>query len=259
MTGIPALVFTCNICGRQIDSFTLNDLERETGACPHCKAHVRLRALAYLVGKALFDQALPVHQWPMRPELRGLGVSDWPDFAKIYSPKFSYVNTQFDRELFVSGTFLDVTKPGREFIGAFEVISCSEVLEHVEPPVQPAFDGLYSMLKPGGSLVFTVPYGFRKTIEHFPELHEWKLVPFGAKRKLINVTIDGRRQEFNDLCFHGGGESVLEMRLFGLDDLKNRLRKAGFVNICVMDENVLEFGIYWPQPWSRPITAKRPS
>ncbi len=257
-TAEQRLTFICNVCGAEVRSLALQDLDREGGACPKCGAVVRLRALAYLVGRALFQKAAPVPQWPKRPKLRGIGVSDWPKFEKIYASKFSYTNTQFDREIFAENLFLDVTDPGLEFVGTCDVVSCSEVLEHVEPPVQDAFDGLYSMLRPGGSLILTVPYIFGRTIEHFPELHDWKLVPNGDKRKLVNITSDGRRQEFTELCFHGGGSSVLEMRVFGLDDLERHLRDAGFMGVRIMDENPLEFGIYWPQPWSRPIVARKP-
>jgi len=246
------------VCGAEVRSLALQDLDREGGACPKCGAVVRLRALAYLVGRALFQKAAPVPQWPKRPKLRGIGVSDWPKFERIYASKFSYTNTQFDREIYTENLFLDVTDPGLEFAGTCDVVSCSEVLEHVEPPVQDAFDGLYSMLKPGGSLILTVPFIFGRTIEHFPELHDWKLVPNGDQRKLVNITSDGRRQEFSELCFHGGGSSVLEMRVFGLDDLQRHLRDAGFMSVRIMDENPLEFGIYWPQPWSRPIVARKP-
>lgn len=248
--------FTCNVCGNKVSTFRQADLTRETGPCPQCGAIVRLRALAYLVGKALFETDLPVTKWPKRPDLRGVGVSDWPAFANIYSPKFSYVNTQFDRARYTEQPFLDITNPGSEFIGSCDVVSCSEVLEHVEPPIQRAFDGLFAMLKPGGTLVFTVPFVFGKTIEHFPELHDWTLAERNGKRTVFNATVDGRLQEFSPLVFHGGGSSVLEMRVFGRDDLLDNLRTAGFRDIHVR-RDVLKYGIRNGVAWSRPITAKR--
>ena len=249
--------FFCNVCGTR-NAVVLASLRRETGPCTKCGAIVRLRAIAYLVSNALFGKALPIPQWPDRPDLRGIGVSDWPAFEKIYNPKISYTNTQFDREIFDRQKFLDITKPPPELLGTCDVVSCSEVLEHVVPPVSLAFDGLFSILKPGGTLIFTVPFQFGETIEHFPDLYDWKLVEHNGGRKLVNVTRDNKRQEFTELCFHGGGSSVLEMRLFGLDGLTSELEKAGFTEISVMSENHMEFGIYWPEPWSRPIVAKRP-
>ena len=59
-------------------------------------------------------------------------------------------------------------------------------------------------------------------------------------------------------CFHGGGEAVLEMRLFGLADLQRDIfARAGFVDVEVMADDVPQYGIRL-EPWSRPIVARRP-
>jgi hypothetical protein len=50
---------------------------------------------------------------------------------------------------------------------------------------------------------------------------------------------------------------VLEMRVFGLGDLQEHLAKAGFIDIEVMQSDVLQYGIRL-EPWSRPIVARRP-
>jgi 2-polyprenyl-3-methyl-5-hydroxy-6-metoxy-1,4-benzoquinol methylase len=38
------------------------------------------------------------------------------------------------------------------------ILKCSDVLEHVVPPVENAFCGLSDLLKPNGVLIFSVPY-----------------------------------------------------------------------------------------------------
>jgi hypothetical protein len=135
------------------------------------------------------------------------------------------------------------------------------VLEHVEPPVQRAFDGLFAILKPGGTLILTVPYTDGATVEHFPELRpnrfRWHLEKRSGRHVLVNVTASGEFQEFRDLRFHGGGEAVLEMRVFGCSDVLAKLAKAGFEQCAVLEDEYLPFGIKLGAI-GRPFTAIKP-
>jgi SAM-dependent methyltransferase len=153
---------------------------------------------------------------------------------------------------------LDVTNPPPELFGSADVIICSEVMEHVVAPVQRGFDGLFALLKPGGTLVFTVPYWLEPTAEHFPNLHDWHIEQRDGERVLVNLTAEGTREEFSQLRFHGGGADVLEMRVFGLEDLIGHLERAGFADIRVRQESVLDYGICFRYNWGLPITARRP-
>jgi SAM-dependent methyltransferase len=205
----------------------------------------------------MFDARAPLPEWPVKRLLTGVGVSDWPDFAGFFVEKFDYVNTQFDHAIRRDRPFLDVTKPDPGFLGSADVVLCSEVLEHVEPPVQRAFDGLFSLLKKDGVLILTVPiYIIGRTVEHFPSLFRWQIVERGGHEVLHNVTRDGRVQEFKGLAYHGGGERVLEMRVFGLNDLRKNLETAGFRDVQVMDYDVPEFGIR-QSGLARPVIARR--
>ncbi len=61
--------------------------------------------------------------------------------------------------------------------------------------MQVAFDNVYQMLRRGGLLLLTVPYGLQpETIEHFPELHEFTLVERDGGCELHNLTKSGVRQ-----------------------------------------------------------------
>ena len=246
------MTFQCNVCGESSQT-ALTALTRETGLCTHCGANVRTRSLAYLVGLSLFGERRPTTQWAARSDVVAYGVSDWPEFAKYYH--FSYTNTQFDHRL-GDQPFLDITQPPSEWIETADLVSCSEVLEHVPPPVDLAFKGLYRLLKPGGTLVLTVPYSFVGTVEHFPELHNWELLD--GNRVLRNVTREGKVEVFSELCFHGGGQTVLEMRVFGLDGIHKELVRAGFENVGIMDYDVLQYGIRYGGLAGRPIIAQRP-
>lgn len=54
---------------------------------------------------------------------------------------------------------VDMHAPPEDFLGRFTGIVCSEVLEHVERPAQ-LLAALHRCLKPGGLLVFTIPFNF---------------------------------------------------------------------------------------------------
>ena len=76
------------------------------------------------------------------------------------------------------------------------------------------------LLKPGGLAIVTVPWRpGGATEEHFPRLHRWEVVGAGSDRVLRNITEDGQRETFDDLVFHGGDGTTLEMRVFSWDDL----------------------------------------
>lgn len=248
------MVFICNLCGATVEA---EEIARETGPCSNCGSNSRLRSLIYLLGQSLLKTEDLVSDWPTS-DLKVVGVSDWPAFVGLLQPKLSYVNTQFDPDL-GARDFLDITAPSNDFVGSADAVICSEVIEHVAPPVNRAFSGLFSILKPGGVLIFTVPYTLgESTVEHFPDLHDWALAEREGTRVLFNATRDGRLQEFNDLRFHGGGREVLEMRVFSRVGLIENLESAGFVDIRVMDENIERYGIVSQQTWSRPITARKP-
>lgn len=124
--------------------------------------------------------------------------------------------------------------------------------------MQPAFDNLQRILRPGGFTVFTVPWApDGHTREHYPNLHEWKIIERENRRVLINRTRDGIIEEFENPVFHDGAGQVLEMRLFSQNDLVAHFRNAGFeqVEIAAVEEN-LEYGIAW-EPWSRGLVARK--
>jgi hypothetical protein len=116
------------------------------------------------------------------------------------------------------------------------------------------------MLKPNGVLFLTVPYSLEATTtEHFPELHDFSVTALRDHWILLNRTQDGRLQTFDNLVFHGGPGSTLEMRVFNEQSLKDLLRNAGFASIRIAGEACLEYGILPDDPWSLPIAARKGS
>ena len=246
------MAFTCNVCGRSTRA-ARDGLDREDPSCEHCGSSVRYRAIVHQLSVGLFGESLALPDFPQRPELRGVGFSDWPGYAEPLAARLGYRNTHLDAE-----PTLDLTAVPERLAGTLDFVLCSEVLEHVEPPVERAFAGLARLLRPGGLLVVTVPYSFDDdTVEHFPSLHEHALVDFHGRPILVNRALDGRWEVFDELAFHGGIGETLELRLFSLAALLRQLEGAGFVAVAAHDEETPERGIVWPKPWSHPVTARR--
>jgi len=178
-------------------------------------------------------------------------MTDSEIYAAQLERKFSYKNMYYHKEPKLDILNLDVFG-----YGCADFIICSDVLEHVCPPVSLAFQNLFLLLKRGGMLVVTVPLvedGLAK--EHFPNLREYHFKFRGDRRVLINRTASGGDEEVSELVFHGGQGETLEMRLFSKESLLEELTNAGFAKIEVMDEEYPDFGILWRQGCSVPVLA----
>ncbi|NUS39884.1 MAG: methyltransferase domain-containing protein [Lysobacter sp.] len=243
--------FRCNICGAHGHAAAALLRDREAPTCSVCRSNQRFRALMAALQARLLGEVGPLRLQRPRKELTGLGMSDAGLYADWLEAKFDYTNTFFHAE-----PFLDIQRPDPRYEGRCDFLVTSDVLEHVLPPIASAFANLHALLKPGGVLAMTVPYGLQAgTREHFPELHAFRIQGEGARRHLVNRTRDGREQVFHDLLFHGGDGATLEMRVFALADLVDLLRGAGFIDIRVHDAALAEWGIFPDGPCSHPITA----
>ena len=245
------VTFRCNICGAE-NTVAPQRLERESRSCSGCGSSVRLRAVIHVLSTELFGRSLPLLDFPRREDLVGAGMTDPDGYAAALARTFSYTNTYYHQE-----PRLDITAPDARWERSLDFLICSEVFEHVPPPVSLAFDNLRRIIKPDGVVVFTVPYkNIRHTVEHFPELHEYKIALEGGKHVLRNRTRDGREQEFRDLEFHGGPGETLEMREFAGTDVLGEFRRAGFGEVKVYREPCPEYGIYWRSEEGLPMSAR---
>jgi GT2 family glycosyltransferase len=243
------LHYRCNICGRACKT-PVDALGRETPSCS-CGSTVRSRAIIHLLSMELFGKSIALPDFPIRPDLRGWGMSDG-GYAGVLAKKVGYVNTFYHQD-----PRFDITAPlDPEIEGTLDFLISTEVFEHITSPVSTAFRNARRLLKPGASFIFTVPYTLRSdTDEHFPELHQYEIVERpGADPILRNITRDGREQVFENLVFHGGPGSTLEMRVFAQAALLTEFKKAGF-EAKISSEPCWEFGIYWRDAWSLPIVA----
>lgn len=247
--------FTCNLCAARISSIPFDELDREKGLCPTCGASVRIRSIVQLLSCEMLGKSLEIPRWPSNRGFTCIGIGDSNGARQSLSEKITYVETPFDTAE-PDRPFLKIADIPDELRARGDVVACSEILQHVMPPAQVAFDGLFTMLKPGGLLIVTVPYGFESTVEHFPNLNNWTIVRDNGKATLRNTTASGATERFTDLRFYG--TELLEMRVFGLSDLRKALRDAGFVNITIAGDDCLQYGIQFRDPWSLPITARKP-
>src|SRR5882672_1180023 len=150
--------FTCNICSAESP---VRAEGREHQSCVGCGSTIRLRALIALLSQEIFGVQLTLAEFPTLKGIRGLGMSDLPDVASRLAEKFDYTNTFYHQ-----APLFDVAHPDDP--RSYDFILSSEVMEHVPPPVEQAFETLHGMLRADGVLLMTVPYGlYGGTIEHF--------------------------------------------------------------------------------------------
>jgi SAM-dependent methyltransferase len=214
---------------------------------------VRLRSLVALLSREIFGVELAIPDFPLLKGIRGFGMSDPPELAQRLAEKFEYTNTFYHQE-----PRIDVVAPGQEHLARYDFILSSEVMEHVPPPVERAFANLNRMLKPDGLLLLTVPYRIDgRTAEHFPELHEYALAAPGGRTVLVNRRRNGAIEVFENLSFHGGDGSTLEMRVFSETSLKETVAAAGFTGMRIASEDVPEFGVLHGETWSLPMVGRK--
>jgi SAM-dependent methyltransferase len=248
----PELRFRCNLCGT-ICTAAPEELQREVRSCSRCGSTMRWRAMVAALSKELFGTGLAIPDFPYRPDLKGLGLSDEFCYATPLATKLGYTNTFYDAE-----PRFDIMRIGQEHIGRYDFILSSDVFEHVPPPAVQAFENARRILRPGGVLVFSVPYRLEgDTREHFPELFDYEIVKQESDYVLKNRTKDGRSQEFRELVFHGGPGFTLEMRVFSLKGIEDCVRAAGFQRLEIYDEDQWEFGLCWQGArWGHVMAAR---
>jgi SAM-dependent methyltransferase len=251
-TGVSPTQFTCNVCGQR-GRPPEKGRNPEDSTCSRCGSNVRTRGLLRALSQELFGASLTLAAFPRIKSVRGIGIGDSEVYAQRLEEKLGYHNTFFHRE-----PRLDIAHPPESEFGQYDFVISSEVFEHVVPPAEAALQNVSKLLRPNGVLVFTVPYSLEEsTIEHFPELHEYAIARLGGRHVLVNRTREGQVQIYENLVFHGGPGSTLEMRVFSECDLKRMLAGAGFGEVRIYGEDCPEFGIVRDGLCSLPMAARK--
>lgn len=252
--AIDGVDFQCNVCGmhnRDVERALVSN--REAHSCRYCLSSLRMRAVIHALSQELYGEPLLLPQFPRDKSLRGLGMSDWDGYALALAHKLNYTNTYYHTE-----PRLDITAPHERWLGQNRFLISCDVFEHI--PIASLAEGFKNcrrLLRDDGVLLLTVPYQKSgSTVEHFPSLHDYRVVAEKGKRVLLNTTADGRHERFDDLIFHGGGGSTLEMRVFSEPDLLAALREAGFSSIRIYTDILPGNGILWPMDQAVPIAAR---
>lgn len=249
-SGADSLRFVCNICGTSC-RVPLSVMSRECVSCYGCGSTVRYRSVINALLAGLNIKLIPLPSLSKRKSIVGIGMSDSDIYSRRLQRKFSYKNTYYHKE-----PRLDILNAEFNGDGCADFIICSDVLEHVCPPVGLAFQNLFGLLKRGGVLVLTVPVVEEALArEHFPNLNKYHIEIRAGRPVLINKTASGSYEEFDELIFHGGEGETLEMRLFSKAWLLDELTRAGFQKIKIMDDEYTDFGILWRESRSVPILA----
>ena len=235
--------FRCNICGEK-NQLESRQFHRELAPCKKCGSNPRFRGIIHVLANLLGqDNNITLKDWAAHKNIFGVGMSDWLGYANLLRKKFNYKNTFYDHE-----PKLDIMSLAEEHLSKYDFVISTDVFEHILPPLQQGFDNLFSLLKPGGNLVFSVPYTrAEQTVEHYLGLNDFKILNFYDEKIIVNRDTLGRMQVYDNLVFHGGEGATLEMRVFSESDILNRLASSGFENIYVHDQPQLSIGYYWPK------------
>jgi hypothetical protein len=216
---------------------------REGANCFWCNATSRDRAMLLNIHYAFFSKLLKNRG--SVPKI--IGVSDGHLIEKILKTiyKSHYQNYHYHQK-----PQLDITKIPLNLYSSADIVSCTEVLEHVAPPVDLAFSGLRKLLKKNGTLVLSVPHSDSSGVhlEHFPEMTNVQLI-LDEKPRLAGTLKNGKWTEFSNLIFHGGVGFTLEYRVFSFHSLREEILNSGFIEYRLNRDSRV-FGIKW-ESWSR--------
>lgn len=249
------LKFRCNICSNEVRCPVEIVMSREAPSCYRCGSSLRFRSVIAALTERLTGKAAPLSEVMPDRSIVGLGLSDSLVYADRLERLFNYTNSFYHKEPRVDIARLDSSHEGR-----YDFVISTDVFEHVPPPVDRAFGGLFRLLKPGGVAIFSVPYKPEgETDEHFPDLDVFEIIKEKGRHVLHNFARNGDEQWFYELKFHGGPGSTLEMRLFSRPDIERHLKRAGFEDFKWHGESLPKYGIVLePNATGLIVTMRKP-
>jgi len=218
---ITARTSNCALCGSNLN-WTTESIE--SVVCDGCQCTKRCEAVARAILTSLGYPPNATLE-SIAPDLSriGLGISDDWRLALRLANRFDYTNSFLHRY-----PFLDLAHPPDLCKEFFEFIVCSDVLEHTRTRFDP-ITGIYSMLRPGGFAVITVPSPATEDQEFYPDLETYSVN--GGHVHWVNK--QGKTFVDTNPEFHGGSGTTLAFRRISLDQLLGDLKSFGFKQTAI--------------------------
>lgn len=159
---------------------------------------MRFRWLVHRLSVELFGRSMPLQDFPTDKTVRGIGLTDPHCIAAVLAERFDYRNT-----FLTSEPRFDIRSDPSP-LGELDFLIASEVFEHVEPPVERAFENAARLLRPSGLLLLTVPWVWDGDSESaIPELYDWYLTSEADGYAIVNHRADGVEERFRHMAFDG--------------------------------------------------------
>ncbi len=244
------IAFECNVCGRSVVQLR-GAFGRERESCPRCGSSVRKRAIVLMISKELYGEDRILNEFTQSDKTI-IGISDYYEYSDALKKNANYSPTYLHKE-----PRLDLMHVEEWEGGAADIVTCFDILEHVDRPVETAIKNLRKLTNPDGVCLITVPYiDIPLTIEHFPLLSEVSIRRVDGVDVLQGIRESGQPFIASNLVFHGYDGEVLEKRMFSRTSLLLQLELAGFTQVHECVEDVPFRGIVWEGNGSRPIVAR---
>lgn len=209
----------------------------EQGHCTRCSATWRDRAILAGVLQGIGLTGVTIPEMPSDWSRPIIGVSDSTIVAATLASRFTYTNTSLGRF-----PILDLLDPPPQSRGQAQIVTCSDVFEHVQGPAEQAATALLSLLAPGGFAVVSVPFPAHRQGERYPGLTSWRACTAPGESGIEWVDAAGRKAHDAHPEFHPSPEPCLVLRGFTSSTFDKLLMEAGFHPVVEVDE-VRRFGI----------------
>jgi len=184
---------------------------RENIGCCSCPCNSRHRALMSVFMGTL-NRGTVLSKIPADNGIVIFESSGMASYNNILASKFSYINTSYNKEIIEPGTYdtrlyADLQRMPYED-NTFDYIITGDVLEHVRDYMS-AIEECFRVLKPGGFMLFTVPYMHSMGKNH------------------VKVLPQGDRDVFLEEPEYHGKSRSLVYRVYGRE-LLDDLERSGF-------------------------------
>lgn len=215
------MIWECIFCSAR--NFRKSEIQRESMLCRNCRSTWRARATGLAVQQGLGYEIQPFKYIISDWSRIGLGISDDINLSVVLHAKFFYSNSFYD-----TFPYLDIRNVPVLAKASFEFVTCSDVLEHIDTGIIKAFEGLRSLIKPGGFVVVSVPIDrSERHSEFYKDLSSFEITTDGVYWK----NSKGRKYIDRSPEFHGGRGQNLAFRQFSVSSLNKSLRVAGFSKV----------------------------